>query len=92
MPVRTFKPVTPGQRFKSVNTYEEVTAYYARPFPAIVAGLMLVVGLTHFKNGARVMIEDYSSGLTRKALIVGTICLSYVLMAGGLFALIRLAL
>jgi len=26
MPVRTITPVTPGQRFKSVNTYEEVTA------------------------------------------------------------------
>jgi succinate dehydrogenase / fumarate reductase membrane anchor subunit len=72
--------------------YDEVVAYYSRPFPAIVAALTLVVGLTHFKNGAQVMIEDYAHGLTRKALIVGTVCLSYLLMATGLFALIRLAL
>ncbi len=30
------------------------------------------------------MIEDH--GLARKALIVGTVCLSYALMATGLFA------
>ncbi|HPE27039.1 succinate dehydrogenase, hydrophobic membrane anchor protein [Albidovulum sp.] len=72
--------------------YEEVVAYYGRPFPAIVAGLTLIVGLTHFRNGAQVMIEDYAHGLARKALIVGTVCLSYALMATGLFALIRLAL
>ncbi|MGL4280876.1 MAG: succinate dehydrogenase, hydrophobic membrane anchor protein [Albidovulum sp.] len=72
--------------------YEEVVAYYGRPFPAIVAGLTLVAGMTHFKNGAQVMIEDYAHGFTRKALIIGTICLSYAVMATGLFALIRLAL
>lgn len=72
--------------------YEDVVAYYGRPFPAIVAGLTLVVGMTHFKNGAQVMIEDYADGATRKVLIVGTIFLSYAVMATGLFALIRLAL
>jgi succinate dehydrogenase / fumarate reductase membrane anchor subunit len=74
------------------HPYPEVKAYYARPFPAIVAGLTVVVGLHHFNNGARMMIEDYAQGLTRKALIVGVACLSYAAMATGLFALIRLAL
>ena len=69
-----------------------VVDYYSRPFPAIVAALTLVVGLTHFKNGAQVMIEDYAHGATRKVLIVGVIALSYALIATGLFALIRLAL
>jgi succinate dehydrogenase / fumarate reductase membrane anchor subunit len=69
-----------------------VLAYFARPFPAIITGLTLVVGLVHFKNGAQVMIEDYAQGTTRKALIIGTTCLSYACMATGLFALIRLAL
>ncbi|WP_347311264.1 succinate dehydrogenase, hydrophobic membrane anchor protein [Defluviimonas sp. SAOS-178_SWC] len=72
--------------------YEDVVAYYGRPFPAIVAGLTILVGMIHFKNGAQVMIEDYAHGFTRKALIVGTICLSYALIATGLYALIRLAL
>ncbi len=72
--------------------YEDVVAYYSRPFPAIVAGLTLIVGMTHFKNGAQVMIEDYAHGFARKALVVGTVCLSYAVMATGLYALIRLAL
>jgi succinate dehydrogenase / fumarate reductase membrane anchor subunit len=72
--------------------YEEVVTYYGRPFPAVVAALTLVVGLVHFKNGAQVMIEDYTGGLTRKALIVAVICLSYAAMAAGLFGLVRLAL
>lgn len=72
--------------------YAEVTAYFARPFPAIVAALTLIVGLTHFKNGAQIAIEDYAGGITRKALIIGVTCLSYAAMATGLFALVRLAL
>ena len=72
--------------------YATVVDYYSRPFPAIVAGLTLIVGMTHFKNGAQVMIEDYAEGALRKALIIGTICLSYGLIATGLYALIRLAL
>lgn len=72
--------------------YETVVAYFGRPFPALIAGLTILVGMTHFKNGAQVMIEDYAQGFTRKALIVGTICLSYAVIATGLYALIRLAL
>ena len=72
--------------------YEEVVAYYNRPFPAIVAALTLLIGLYHFKNGAQMMIEDYAHGLLRKALVIAVICFSYGLMATGLYALIRLAL
>ena len=74
------------------GTYEEVTAYFANPFPAIVAALTIIVGFTHFKNGAQTLIEDYTDGTTRKILIIATICLSYAAMATGLFALVRLAL
>ncbi len=73
-------------------TYEEVTAYFARPFPAIVAALTLVVGFLHFKDGVQVLIEDYTHGLTRKILIVAMICVSYAAAATGLFAIARLAL
>jgi succinate dehydrogenase / fumarate reductase membrane anchor subunit len=40
--------------------YETVVAYFGRPFPALIAGLTILVGMTHFKNGAQVMIEDYA--------------------------------
>ena len=72
--------------------YAEVVVYYARPFPAIVAGLTFVVGALHFKSGAQVLIEDYVHGFARKAALIFTICLSYTLAAMGLFAIARIAL
>jgi succinate dehydrogenase / fumarate reductase membrane anchor subunit len=72
--------------------HAEVAAYFARPFPAIVAGLTFLVGLVHFRHGAQVLIEDYSDGLTRKLLILGATGLSYGLLATAMFALVRLAL
>ncbi len=74
------------------GSHAEVAAAFARPFPAIVAGLTLLVGLVHFRHGAQVLIEDYAHGLTRKLLIVAVICLSYGTLATALFALVRLAL
>lgn len=74
------------------GTYEDITAYFARPFPAIVAALTIVVGFMHFNSGVRSAIEDYTGGLTRKALILGATLLSYGAIATGLFAIARLAL
>jgi succinate dehydrogenase / fumarate reductase membrane anchor subunit len=69
-----------------------VTAYFARPFPAIVAALTLAVGFKHFRDGAQVMIEDYVHGLMQKVLIIGVIILSYGAATTGLFAIAKLAL
>ncbi len=72
--------------------HDVVVAHFARPFPAIVTGLTIAVGLMHFKNGAQVMIEDYAGGIARKALIIGVTCLCYAMAATGLFAIARIAL
>lgn len=72
--------------------YEEVVAYFSRPFPAIVAALTIVVGFRHFKDGVQVAIEDYVHGWQQRALIIAMICLSYTATAVGLFAIARLAL
>jgi succinate dehydrogenase / fumarate reductase membrane anchor subunit len=72
--------------------YEAVIAYFARPFPAIVAGLTIVVGFYHFNMGVQVLIEDYVYGLARKVLIIAMTCVSYAAAATGLFAIARLAL
>jgi succinate dehydrogenase / fumarate reductase membrane anchor subunit len=72
--------------------YATVTAYYARPFPAIIAALTIMVGFLHFKEGVQVLIEDYVHGQARKFLIIAMICLSNVAILVGLYALIRLAL
>lgn len=72
--------------------YEQAAAYYARPLPALIAILTILVGMFHFKGGVQVLIEDYVGGLARKALIIAMICLSYTLMAIGVFAIVRIAL
>ncbi len=72
--------------------HADVVAYFARPFPAIVAGLTIAVGFMHFKNGAQVAIEDYTDGLTRQVLIIAVTCISYAAAATGLFAIARIAL
>ena len=74
------------------SSYEEVTAYYSRPFPAIVAALTILVGFKHFNSGFQTLIEDYVHGPMEKVLIIGMTCLSYGAAATGLFAIARLAL
>lgn len=72
--------------------YDQAAAYYARPFPAIVAALTLLVGMVHFRGGVQVLIEDYIHGFARKATLIVAICLAYTIAAIGLFAVARLAL
>lgn len=72
--------------------HAEVVAFFARPFPAIVAALTIIVGFLHFKNGVQVLIEDYARGLTRKILILVMTGVSYAAAATGLFAIARIAL
>ena len=81
----TFGPALGG-------SYEEIVAYYERPFPAIVAALTLIVGFKHFNDGFQTLIEDYVHGPAQKAAILGMTCLSYGAAAVGVFAIARLAL
>jgi len=74
------------------SDYETMAAYYAKPFPAIVAALTIAVTFMHFKDGVQVLIEDYVHGLAQKVLIIAMICLSYAAAATGLFAIAKLAL
>ena len=72
--------------------YDAALATMSRPFPAILTALVLIVGMMHFHNGGRVMIEDYTAGTTRKVLIMAYVGFSYVMIACGLFALVKIAL
>ena len=72
--------------------YDDVIAYYQRPFPAIIGILTLLVGFLHFRGGVQTLIEDYVHGFARKALIIAMICLSYTAAAVGIFAIVRIAL
>ena len=74
------------------GSYEEITAYYARPFPAIIAALTIWVGMMHFKSGAQIMLEDYVRGFKGRLAIILMTCLSYAVAVTGVYALVRLAL
>lgn len=74
------------------GTYEDVIAYYSRPFPAIIAALTIAVGFHHFNMGVQVLIEDYVHGAMEKILILLMTCLSYGAAATGLYAIARIAL
>lgn len=74
------------------SSFEEVQAYYARPFPAIVAALTLIVGFKHFNDGFQTLIEDYVHGPLEKIIILGMTCISYGAAAVGVFAIAKMAL
>ena len=74
------------------SDYATVTEYFARPWPALIAALTIVVTMMHFKDGVQVLIEDYVHGLAQKITILVMICVSYGLAAMGLFAIAKLAL
>jgi succinate dehydrogenase / fumarate reductase membrane anchor subunit len=74
------------------GTYEDVIAFFARPVPAIITGLKLVVGLIHLKAEADEAIVDYMHGTAQKLALKFVAALSYTLIAAGLFALVKLAL
>lgn len=74
------------------GSYEEIVAYYSRPFPAIVAALTILVTFKHFNDGVQTLLEDYVHGLAQKVSIVLMTCVSYGAAAVGIFAIARLAL
>ena len=74
------------------GTRAEVLGTFSQPFPAILTGLVLVVGMRHFAKGATMMLQDYVHGTALKMAIMFVTSLSGVIAATGLFALIKIAL
>lgn len=74
------------------GTHEEVLAYFARPLPAIVMALSLIVIINHTMQETLVAIEDYVHGNAQKLALMAVKGVSYTLIAVGLFAIARMAL
>ena len=74
------------------SSFDEMRLYMARPWPAVVTGLTVVLAMYHFAIGARSTVEDYLGGFTRKAVLIGLNLLCIAIAAYALFALARLAL
>ncbi|MFD1881990.1 succinate dehydrogenase, hydrophobic membrane anchor protein [Paracoccus pacificus] len=69
-----------------------VVAHFSRPFPSVVTGLFIVIGLLHFILGTRIMIDDYLKGGARKLAIIASVALSWLVIAVTVFALAKLVL
>ena len=74
------------------GSYDEVRATFANPFVAVLTALFLFVGMRHFAKGAQMAIEDYADGAARAALAMAANAISYLTIAAGFYALIKLAL
>ncbi|MBI1417689.1 MAG: succinate dehydrogenase, hydrophobic membrane anchor protein [Limimaricola sp.] len=73
------------------GTRDQVIATFANPWVAILTGMVLFVSMQHFHRGARMMIEDYTHGSTRKGLIMLAISVAYTVIAMGAYALVKIA-
>lgn len=73
-------------------SYAEVTSTLSKPVPALITALTIWIGMMHFKEGARIAIEDYVHGFARELWIVAVAILSYAIAATGVFALLKMAL
>ncbi|QXT40459.1 succinate dehydrogenase, hydrophobic membrane anchor protein [Gymnodinialimonas ceratoperidinii] len=74
------------------SDYAEAIALLGRPVPAMVVAVYIVVAMHHLRYGMQIMIEDYTHGMNKKIAIIATTLICYGLAAGGLVALMQIAL
>lgn len=72
--------------------HDAVVAYFSRPYPAIVTALFLIVGMHHYINGTRIMIDDYLDHAERKVAIILSHLFGWAVIAAVAYALVRMAL
>ena len=72
--------------------HDAVAAYFSRPYPAIVTALFLVVGMHHYINGTRIMIDDYLDHAERKVAIILSHLFGWAVIAAVVYALARMML
>ena len=72
--------------------HPEVLRHFARPVPAIVTGLFVIVGMLHFIKGTRIMLEDYLHGTALKAGLILSVLFGWAVIAVAVFARVKMAL
>ena len=71
--------------------HDRVLAAYSHPFNAIIAALFVITAFYHLKLGLQVVIEDYTHGGARTALIVLANLFCGFVGFMGLFAIAKIA-
>lgn len=72
--------------------HHAVVAYFSRPYPAIVTALFLIVGMLHYINGTRIMIDDYTAHTERRVALIVAQLFGWAVIAAAVYALARMAL
>ena len=71
---------------------ELVLAYFARPLPALITALFVIVGMLHFIRGTRIMIDGYFRDTTRRVAIILSVIFGWAVIAAAVYALARMGL
>ena len=71
-------------------SYNEVNKFLSQPINAIIVIVTLVISFIHFKQGVRILIEDYVRGNARKVLLTCTTVLSYGAIAIGIHSMTKI--
>ena len=83
--------LTPAFVFVIINALQlprdGVVMYFSRPYPAIVTGLFLIVGMLHWIAGTRIMIDDYLDHTERKIAIALSQLFGWAVIAAVVYAL-----
>lgn len=76
----------------TVKNQPGAIAFFSRPFPAILTGLYLVIGLLHWIRGTRMLVDDYLRGSTRNLIMLAVTFIGWLLIAIALWALVRMTI
>jgi succinate dehydrogenase / fumarate reductase, membrane anchor subunit len=69
----------------------EVIAHFGRPVPGTVTALFVIVGMIHFINGTRIMLDDYLHGSTNTMAVIASTIFGWGVIAAAIFALAKMA-
>lgn len=70
---------------------ELVIAHFGRPLPGIVTALFVIVGMIHFIQGTKHMLDDYVHGQANQLAIIASNIFGWGVIAAALFALAKMA-
>ncbi|RMH47202.1 MAG: succinate dehydrogenase, hydrophobic membrane anchor protein [Alphaproteobacteria bacterium] len=74
------------------GSYEAVRATYGNWWNAFIAAAFVITAMWHLVLGLQVVIEDYTGGAVRVALLILVQLLGWALGAAGVFAVATLAI
>ena len=73
------------------HDYTTVVTWLGQKWTAVLLAVLVAIAAWHSHLGVQVVLEDYAHGTSRRMMIVAAICITYAILAAGLFAVGRIA-